>query len=146
MTTDAGPIAFDALVIAAGAWSRKLLRGLGDDAPLDTERGYHVMMENSIDLRIPLLCADHKFSMTPMTDGIRLGGTVEFAGLEAPPNPKRWDIMAATRARAAAGPQARDAFDLDGIPAVDAGLAAGDRPIAAPSRTSTTRSATGISA
>src|SRR6185295_9569559 len=93
VTTDAGPIAFDALVIAAGAWSRTLLRGLGDDAPLDTERGYHVMVENNIDLRVPLLCADHKFSMTPMTDGIRLAGTVEFAGLEAPPNPKRWDII-----------------------------------------------------
>jgi len=91
---DAGPLAFHALVIAAGSWSRKLMRGLGDDAPLDTERGYHVMMENSIDLRLPLLFADHKFSVTPMADGIRLGGTVEFAGLEAPPNPKRWDIMA----------------------------------------------------
>ena len=67
---------------------------LGSRVPLDTERGYHVMMENNIDLRVPLLCADHKFSMTPMTDGIRLGGTVEFAGLEAPPNPKRWEIMA----------------------------------------------------
>src|SRR5204862_6519690 len=87
-------VAFDALVIAAGAWSRALLRGLGEDAPLDTERGYHVMVENTIDLRVPLLYADHKFSMTPMTDGIRLGGTVEFAGLEAPPNPKRWDVMA----------------------------------------------------
>jgi D-amino-acid dehydrogenase len=94
VTTDAGPLAFDTLVIAAGSWSRKLMRGFGDDAPLDTERGYHVMMENSIDLRLPLLFADHKFSVTPMADGIRLGGTVEFAGLEAPPNPQRWDIMA----------------------------------------------------
>jgi D-amino-acid dehydrogenase len=93
LMTAAGPIAFDALVVAAGAWSRKLMRGFGDDAPLDTERGYHVMLENNIDLRVPLLCADHKFSMTPMTDGIRLGGTVEFAGLEAPPNPKRWEVM-----------------------------------------------------
>jgi D-amino-acid dehydrogenase len=93
ITSDGEPIGFDALVIAAGAWSRKMLRGLGDDAPLDTERGYHVMMENNIDLRIPLLSADHRFSITPMTDGIRLAGTVEFAGLEAPPNPKRWDIM-----------------------------------------------------
>ena len=97
--TDSGPLSFDRLVIAAGAWSRRLLRGLGDNAPLDTERGYHVMLENSIDLRLPLLCADHKFSMTPMTGGIRLGGTVEFAGLEAPANPKRWDIMT-RRARA----------------------------------------------
>lgn len=94
VTTNTEPVAFDRLVIAAGPWSRTLLRGLGDDAPLDTERGYHVMLANDIDLRVPLLCADHKFSITPMTDGVRLAGTVEFAGLEAPPNPKRWDIMA----------------------------------------------------
>jgi glycine/D-amino acid oxidase-like deaminating enzyme len=97
--TDSGPLTFDRLVIAAGAFSRTLLRGLGDDAPLDTERGYHVMLDNDIDLRVPLLCADHKFSITPMLEGVRLAGTVEFAGLEAPPNPKRWDIMT-VRARA----------------------------------------------
>jgi D-amino-acid dehydrogenase len=91
--TDAGIAAFDRLVIAAGAFSRQLIRGLGEDAPLDTERGYHVIMENEIDLRLPLLSADHKFSITPMTDGVRLAGTVEFAGLAAPPNPARWDIM-----------------------------------------------------
>jgi D-amino-acid dehydrogenase len=91
--TGNGLLTFDALVIAAGAFSRKLMRGLGDDAPLDTERGYHVMMDNEIDLRVPLLCADHKFSITPMDGSVRLAGTVEFAGLVAPPNPKRWDIM-----------------------------------------------------
>jgi D-amino-acid dehydrogenase len=91
--TDAGPIVYDKLVIAAGAFSRMLMRGLGEDAPLDTERGYHVMVDNDIDLRIPLLAADHKFSITPMTDGIRLAGTVEFAGLNASPNPRRWDVM-----------------------------------------------------
>jgi D-amino-acid dehydrogenase len=91
--SSSGPLAFDALVVAAGAFSRKLMRGLGDDAPLDTERGYHVMMDNEIDLRVPLLCADHKFSITPMGQGVRLAGTVEFAGLVAPPNPKRWEIM-----------------------------------------------------
>jgi len=93
--TDAGPVAFDRLVVAAGAFSRALMRGLGDDAPLDTERGYHVMMDNDIELRVPLLSADHKFAITPMTGGVRLAGTIEFAGLVAPPNPKRWDLMVA---------------------------------------------------
>jgi D-amino-acid dehydrogenase len=51
------------------------------------------MMENEIDLRVPLLSADHKFSITPMAEGVRLAGTIEFAGLKAPPNPARWDIM-----------------------------------------------------
>jgi D-amino-acid dehydrogenase len=93
LTTDNRPLEFNRLVIAGGAFSRKLMRGLGDDAPLDTERGYHVMLDNEIDLRVPLLCADHKFSITPMAEGIRIAGTVEFAGLVAPPNPARWDIM-----------------------------------------------------
>jgi D-amino-acid dehydrogenase len=93
VTTGGNPLDFDRLVIAGGAFSRKLMRGLGDDAPLDTERGYHVMLDNEIDLRVPLLCADHKFSITPMAEGVRLAGTVEFAGLVAPPNPARWDIM-----------------------------------------------------
>ena len=53
----------------------------------------HVMLDNDVDLRVPLLSADHKFSITPMMDGVRIAGTVEFAGLEAPPNPKRWDVM-----------------------------------------------------
>jgi hypothetical protein len=61
------------------------------------------MRENTIDLRGPLLCADHRFSVTPMSSGIRLGGTVEFAGLEAPANPKRWEIMT-KRARVSAWP------------------------------------------
>jgi D-amino-acid dehydrogenase len=95
VTTDNRNLDFDRLVIAGGAFSRTLMRGLGEDAPLDTERGYHVMLDNEIDLRVPLLCADHKFSITPMTEGIRLAGTVEFAGLKAPPNPKRWDVMTA---------------------------------------------------
>jgi glycine/D-amino acid oxidase-like deaminating enzyme len=94
LLTDTSLVPFDRLIVAAGAWSRTLLRGLGDDAPLDTERGYHVMLENNIDLRVPLVFADHRFSVTPMTDGIRLGGTVEFAGLAAAPNPRRWDVMA----------------------------------------------------
>jgi D-amino-acid dehydrogenase len=93
VTAGGNPLDFDRLVIAGGAFSRKLMRGLGDDAPLDTERGYHVMLDNEIDLRVPLLCADHKFSITPMAEGVRLAGTVEFAGLVAPPNPARWDIM-----------------------------------------------------
>ena len=93
LSTDAAPLDFDRLVIAGGAYSRKLMRALGDDAPLDTERGYHVMLDNDVDLRVPLLSADHKFSITPMMDGVRIAGTVEFAGLEAPPNPKRWDVM-----------------------------------------------------
>jgi D-amino-acid dehydrogenase len=88
----------DGVVLAAGAWSRALLRKLDHDAPLDTERGYHVMLENQVGLRLPVSAGEGYFSISPMAEGIRLGGTVEFGGLDLPPNPRRWDVMEA-RAR-----------------------------------------------
>lgn len=82
-----------AVVIAAGAFSRALARQLGSDAPLDTERGYHVMLpEPQVDVRMPMLCAGG-FAVTPMAEGLRIAGTVEFGGLKAPPNYKRADVL-----------------------------------------------------
>ena len=40
-------------------------------------------------LRLPISSIDHSFVMTPMRHGLRLAGTVEYAGLEAPPNMAR---------------------------------------------------------
>ncbi|MDB4353070.1 FAD-dependent oxidoreductase, partial [Porticoccaceae bacterium] len=42
-----------------------------------------------IELKRPLLFAGRAFAATSMTDGLRLAGTVEFAGLKAAPNYQR---------------------------------------------------------
>ncbi|WP_454683849.1 NAD(P)/FAD-dependent oxidoreductase [Ancylobacter moscoviensis] len=92
--TDAGLIPADAAVVAAGAHSRPLAAGLGDSIPLDTERGYHVLIADPETLpRRPILDASAKFVSTPMETGLRMAGTVEFAGLEAPPNWTRADYL-----------------------------------------------------
>ena len=92
--TSDGDIAADAFVIAGGAWSRDLALGLGDRLPLDTERGYHVMVADpEAGPRTPTTCVAGKFIATPMAAGIRVAGTVEFAGLVAPPNWSRADIL-----------------------------------------------------
>lgn len=92
--TDAGLIPADAAVVAAGAHSRKLAASLGDDVPLDTERGYHVLVADPETLpRRPILDASAKFVSTPMETGLRMAGTVEFAGLDAPPNWTRADHL-----------------------------------------------------
>ena len=58
--------------------------------PLDTERGYHLMLpREAARLRLPVSSIDHSFVMTPMQHGLRLAGTVEYAGLHAPPNMAR---------------------------------------------------------
>ena len=80
-------VPFDRIVIAAGAHSRRFCDQLGDKVPLDTERGYHLMLRNSINLlQRPVMHGEHQFVLAPMDSGIRLTGGVEFAGTSAAPD------------------------------------------------------------
>ena len=100
----------DRVVIAAGAWSTRLLGPLADHIPLDTERGYHVMFPDaSTLLNRPVAPVDGGFFMTPMEGGLRAAGTVEFAGLDAPPRPARIEALTAAVRRLL--PDAGDAGD-----------------------------------
>jgi D-amino-acid dehydrogenase len=92
--TSGGPQAASQVVLAAGAWSKLLAAKLGDAVPLDTERGYHVMLRHpEVAPRIPTLSAEGKFVATPMAEGLRFAGTVEFAGLAAPPDWRRAQVL-----------------------------------------------------
>ena len=83
-----------AVVLAAGAWSKELAAKLGDVVPLDTERGYHTVVANpEKTVRTPSLFVDGSFGVTPMETGLRLVGTVELAGLDAPPNWARARVL-----------------------------------------------------
>lgn len=93
--TTAGAEAAEVVVIAAGAASRRLCAMLGETVPLESERGYHVVLpEPGISISRPIGNADEKFFATPMAGGLRLAGTVEIAGLEAPPRWERADKLA----------------------------------------------------
>lgn len=75
------------LVIAAGAWSHRLARHFGDRVPLETERGYNTTLPaDAFDVKRMLIFPRHGFVITPLETGLRVGGAVEFAGLEYPPN------------------------------------------------------------
>jgi len=92
--TDAGEFAADAAVVCAGAHSKPLAAALGDKVPLETERGYHLMIRDpEVMPRIPTADADGKFVATPMDTGLRFAGTVELAGLSAPPDWRRARIL-----------------------------------------------------
>ncbi len=94
LRTDAGTMPVQQIVVAAGAWSGELARQLGTRVPLETERGYHMMVRGAeTGLRIQTISAERKFVASPMEDGLRLAGTVEFAGLRAKPNMTRADIL-----------------------------------------------------
>lgn len=81
---------FAMAVIAAGAWSRKLARSIGDRVLLDTERGYHVIFPQAAALlNAPTCFPEHGFYMTPTREGLRAAGTVELGGLDKPPRANR---------------------------------------------------------
>jgi len=84
----------DHIVVAAGAWSRQLLDPLGIKVPLETERGYHAMLfDPEVTPSLPISNKSRGFGVTPMEDGLRVAGTVEIAGLDAPPNEERARIL-----------------------------------------------------
>ena len=82
------------LVIAAGAWSHRLAAMLGDQIPLEAERGYNTTLPpDAFDLRRQISFPAHGFVVSPLATGIRVGGAVEFGGLERPPNFARSKAM-----------------------------------------------------
>jgi D-hydroxyproline dehydrogenase len=81
---------FDKAVIACGAFSKKLTDQVNEKIPLDTERGYHVHFKGYDHLLSrPVIFLNRGFGITPMEQGLRVVGTVEFGGLENPPSKKR---------------------------------------------------------
>jgi glycine/D-amino acid oxidase-like deaminating enzyme len=94
LKTSGADILAKEIVIACGAWSKTLAKCVGHSVPLETERGYHLMLPKpKVQLTRPVVSFERSFVMTPMAGGLRLAGTVELAGLEAPENDKRADIL-----------------------------------------------------
>jgi len=91
---DKGEIEADRLVIAAGSESGRLAKTLGADMPVEPLRGYHVMMvDDGIKLSGPVIEGDMNIAALPMPSGIRIAGTLEFAGHHASPRWGRADML-----------------------------------------------------
>nr|WP_306267485.1 FAD-binding oxidoreductase [Pararhizobium sp. IMCC3301] len=72
------------VILAAGVWSGALAKKLGLSVPLETERGYHIEFSAPVNgPRTPLMLTTGKFVATPMENGLRCAGIVEFGGLQA---------------------------------------------------------------
>ena len=92
--TGDGTVEGDAFVLSAGAFSRKLTDRLGLGLPLDTERGYHVTCPDpGITVSHTVMETDNKFVANPMAMGVRFAGMVEMAGVDAPANPRRAEVI-----------------------------------------------------
>jgi D-amino-acid dehydrogenase len=92
--TTQGPVPCDDLVLATGVWSKPLMAKLGLNVPLEAERGYHIVFENATGApQRPLMIASGKFVSTPMDQGLRCAGIVEFGGLDAGPSKAPLDLL-----------------------------------------------------
>lgn len=91
---DGTRLTVDTVVVACGAWSGHLAARLREPIPLETERGYHTqIMMPGIALRHSVTQPARAFVVAPVGGGIRVGGTVEMAGLDAPPDMRRARIL-----------------------------------------------------
>lgn len=82
------------VVVAAGAFSHRIVRSVGERIPLETERGYNTTLPaGAFDLRTQVTFGGHGFVVTRLSTGIRVGGAVELGGLELPANWKRSEAM-----------------------------------------------------
>lgn len=92
--SDGRRLAAGHVVLCAGAQTGRLSALLGEPIPIETERGYHTqIMAPGISMRHSIIWPARAFMVTPTAGGIRVGGTVEMAGLDAPPNYARAKVL-----------------------------------------------------
>jgi D-amino-acid dehydrogenase len=85
VVTNAGRQQSDLVVLAAGAWSRRLARMLGESFPVVAERGYHVMITDpAVTPAIPVVSGEWHVAITTMSHGLCLCTMSEFTAIDAP--------------------------------------------------------------
>jgi D-amino-acid dehydrogenase len=108
-------VAADFVVLAAGVHTRFLAEKLGEPIPLETERGYHTqIMQPGVSMRYSVIWPHRAFMITPTAGGIRVGGNVELAGLDAAPDFRRARVLVRHAQRAVPGLEVKDATEWMG--------------------------------
>ncbi|MBS37206.1 MAG: hypothetical protein CMO26_14935 [Thiotrichales bacterium] len=79
------------VIVAAGAWSTRLSDRLGNPVPLESGRGYNVTLPHAaLEFDHLIVSRDKvKFTLSSLSVGLRVGGALEFAGVDAPPDYRR---------------------------------------------------------
>jgi D-amino-acid dehydrogenase len=83
VTTSEGAFVADQVVLAAGAWTEPLARRLGLALPMQPGKGYSLTYERPpVCPTQPMILEEVAMGVTPWPSGLRLGGTLEFAGFD----------------------------------------------------------------
>jgi D-amino-acid dehydrogenase len=98
--TSVGRLRPKTVVLAAGAWTARLARGLGVSVPVTGGKGYHVdLAPEAGDPRIPMLLQEARSALTPLPERLRIAGTLDVAGLDDRPRAARVEAMRRAAAR-----------------------------------------------
>ena len=91
VTTTAGRLRADAVVVAAGAWSGRLARAMGRPVPLQGGKGYTIDLPNEdrVPIQRPVMLQEERIAVTPLEGRLRFAGTMQFAGLDESINRRR---------------------------------------------------------
>jgi D-amino-acid dehydrogenase len=85
VATNRGRVPAETLVIAAGAWSRRFVRQLGFDLPLDSERGYGVFLPRAgLEFKVPVIMQDNHMGIGMWRTGVQITGIDELSNADAP--------------------------------------------------------------
>jgi D-amino-acid dehydrogenase len=79
----------DVVVVAAGAWSARLLSDLGVRVPLAAGRGYRVVVRPQMPLTHPLYLPEARLACTPDGEMLRVTGIMELGDPDGPPRARR---------------------------------------------------------
>ena len=126
--TAAGTFAADAFVLAAGAWTTTLAHMLGMELRMQAGKGYSFFVRPSVVPRHSVLLCDVHVGCTPLGEKMRIGGTLEFSGINTRVDLDRIATIAKA-AQTAFLPWATDEIDTewagmrpitaDGLPVID---------------------------
>ncbi|MDL1926920.1 FAD-dependent oxidoreductase, partial [Anaerolineae bacterium AMX1] len=88
--TRAGEFEAEQVVLAAGAWTPAVARGLGLDIPIQPGRGYSLTASAVRNMpRHALMLGDRRVAVSPLGDRIRVTGRLEVGTYSTKPDP-RW--------------------------------------------------------
>jgi glycine/D-amino acid oxidase-like deaminating enzyme len=94
LVTSTGRMPVETVVVCAGVHSGEIAKHLGEHAPIEAERGYHVTYSDpTLKLPMPVHVSEAKVFVTPMEMGVRVAGQAEFSGIYAEPNYQRAEVL-----------------------------------------------------
>ena len=126
--TAAGDVAADKVVLAAGSWTTPLAHSVGISIPMEPGKGYSFSVQPTVVPRHAVLLVDVHVGCTPYGDRIRVGGTMEFSGINSRLDRRRIDSIVAGAKRSFqpfVTPEIEDVWagmrpiTVDGLPVLD---------------------------